>query len=96
MGTAWPWGTLLINVSGCFVIALFLGVIAARALHPGWRYLLPVGFVGAYTTFSTFEYEVQQLIASGAWRGAAAYVIASNVAGFLAVLLGGAAARLLR
>lgn len=95
-GTSWPWGTLVINVSGCFAIGLLVGVISARQLHPGWRYLLPIGFVGAYTTFSTFALETERLVAQGAWNGAAAYVLISNVVGYFAVVCGAGLARLMR
>ena len=48
-GTGWPYGTLFINVTGCFAIALFLSAAASRAqMSLAWRYLFPVGFVGAY------------------------------------------------
>jgi CrcB protein len=88
-GTEWPYGTLFINLSGCLAIALFLGAASQRAwLGLAWRYLFPVGFVGAYTTFSTFAYETQRLVTQGRYRSAAAYVLVSNVAGFAAVLLG--------
>ena len=88
-GTGWPWGTLVINLSGCFLIA----VLTARLTSPQWRYLLPVGFVGAYTTFSTFGYETMRLVQLGRPAGALAYVLASNVLGFAAVLLGSWVAR---
>ncbi len=88
-GTGWPYGTLFINVSGCFAIALFLSAAAEHVeLGPGWRYLFPVGFVGAYTTFSTYGYETHRLLQLGQAAGALAYVAASNVLGFCAVLAG--------
>jgi CrcB protein len=88
-GTGWPWGTLFINLSGCFLIAVF----SARLTSAPMRYLLPIGFVGAYTTFSTFEYEIVGLVEQGRPGGAIAYLVASNVLGFGAVLLGNWAAR---
>ena len=89
-GSGWPWGTLFINLSGCFLIALFLTATSERftEVSPNWRYLFPVGFVGAYTTFSTYEYETARLWELGQAGGALLYVIASNVLGFCAVLLG--------
>jgi CrcB protein len=89
-GTGWPWGTLFINLSGCFLIALFLTAASERYtdLSPGWRYLFPTGFVGAYTTFSTYEYETMRLWQLGQAPAAIAYAAASNVLGFAAVLLG--------
>jgi CrcB protein len=90
LGTGWPWGTLFVNLSGCFLIALFLGAVSERYtdMNPAWRYLFPTGFVGAYTTFSTYEYETMRLWQLGQAGGALAYVAASNVLGFGAVLLG--------
>ena len=89
VGVDWPWGTLFINVSGCFLIA----VLAARLSSESLRYLLPIGFVGAYTTFSTFEYETMRLVQQGRPAGALAYVLGSNLLGFAAVLLGNWVAR---
>jgi CrcB protein len=88
IGIAWPYGTLFINVTGCLAIALFLSWSAGRELNPSWRYFFPVGFVGAYTTFSTYEYETIGLFAAGARSGAALYVVLSNVLGFAAGLFG--------
>src|SRR5207244_6978514 len=80
---------LFINVSGCFAIALFLSAAASRAeMSAGWRYLFPVGFVGAYTTFSTYGYEAHRLIQLGQATGAIAYLAASNVLGLCAVVAG--------
>ncbi len=85
-----PWATLLINVTGCAIIGFFLAAVNGRwhALHAGWTYLLPIGFVGAYTTFSTYEWEMQRLAEAGAWARLAAYFVLSNGVGFLAVLGG--------
>jgi CrcB protein len=88
-GSGWPWGTLFINVTGSFVIA----VLAARLTSANLRYLLPIGFVGAYTTFSTYEFETLRLFQLGQAPGALVYVAASNLLGFGAVLLGGWVAR---
>src|SRR5689334_6955536 len=62
-GTSWPYGTFIINITGCFIIAFFLTLTTERVtVHEGWRLLFPVGFVGAYTTFSTYEFETMRLI----------------------------------
>jgi len=87
-GTAWPLGTFIINVTGCFAIGFFLTLTTERVtLHEGWRFFFPVGFVGAYTTFSTYEYETARLIESGAWGRALSYVLGSTLVGFAAVVL---------
>src|SRR4051812_28280432 len=96
-GADWPYGTLFINVSGSFVIGLFLTAATERwpALNAGWRYFFPIGFVGAYTTFSTYEYEILRLWSVEKAAAALAYFAASNVLGFGAVLLGSWLARVL-
>src|SRR5437764_869824 len=67
-GASWPFGTFIINISGCFLIAFFVTLTSERiTIHEGWRYLFPIGFVGAYTTFSTYEFETMRLIETGAW-----------------------------
>ena len=59
----------------------------------GWRYFFPIGFVGAYTTFSTFEWETMRLVDEGAWLRALSYVLASVLVGFFAVVLAAWTAR---
>lgn len=87
LGVEWPWGTFVINVSGCLVIGFFVTLTSERlVVHEGWRLLVPVGFVGAYTTFSTYELETARLVAEGAWTRALGYVLASTVVGFVAVV----------
>ncbi len=86
---AFPWGTFVVNVSGCFAIGLLSAVLTGKFLpHPVLRTAILVGFVGAYTTFSTFTYETLQLGRGGAVGIALANVGASVVAGFGAVWLG--------
>jgi CrcB protein len=94
LGDQWPWATFLINVSGCLVIGFFLTLTSGRwVANDAWRYLVPIGFVGAYTTFSTFEYETLRLIETGHAARALSYVLASALAGFVAVWAGAWAAR---
>lgn len=84
-----PLATLLINVSGCFILGLFSTLATERlSVDPFWRLFVATGFVGAYTTFSTFEYETQRLTESGTLVWAAINVVTSVVAGFVAVRLG--------
>jgi fluoride exporter len=89
-GTAFPLATLLINVTGCALIGFFLAAVNGRwsGIAPGWTYLVPIGFVGAYTTFSTYEYELHRLVENGAWARVGAYFVLSNVVGFAAVVGG--------
>lgn len=89
-----PLATFLINVSGSFVLGFFSTLAAERlALDPAWRLLVATGFVGAYTTFSTFEYETHRLLETGVAAWAVANVLASVLVAFLAVRLGVALAR---
>ena len=87
-GRAFPWATLGINVVG----SLLLGVVLRVAVDHSWsdtRTLpLSVGFLGAFTTFSTFSYEAQDLLRDGRVGAAATYVGASVVAGLVAAALG--------
>jgi CrcB protein len=96
LGRTFPWGTMAVNVSGTFLIGLVIGISAARHLeNPLWRLFLAVGFLGAYTTFSTFEFETGELLKDGATLMAAANVGGSVMAGFLALRLGEAVARVI-
>lgn len=89
-----PLATFLINVSGSFVLGLFMALSGERlGLEPAWRLLVATGFVGAYTTFSTFEYETHRLVELGATGWAVANVVASVLVGFAALRLGAAFAR---
>lgn len=89
-----PLATLLINVSGSFLLGLFSTWATERAaLDPALRLLVATGFVGAFTTFSTFEYETQRLAESGAHGWAFVNVVTSVAAGYLAVRLGVSLAR---
>lgn len=85
-GHSFPWGTFVINVSGSFILGLMATLIVSQVLtNPNWRLGVTVGFVGAYTTFSTFEYESAMLGFSWA---ALENLIGSVVAGYGAVWLG--------
>jgi CrcB protein len=89
MGTKFPYGTFVINISGSFLIGFILTVLTERThLSPNWRYLIPIGFIGAYTTFSTFEWETLGAIRDGQLWIAGLNVVLSVVLGFIAVWLG--------
>jgi fluoride exporter len=88
-GSEFPYGTLIINVSGCFVIGLFLTAITGRfAPPPELRLFFAVGFLGAYTTFSTFSFETLALLQSGSYLLAMANLVGSLALGMLAVTAG--------
>src|SRR5690242_288036 len=91
-----PYGTFVVNVTGCFVMGVVTVLLTERlVVHPNWRFLVPIGFVGAYTTFSTFELETFMAVSEHAWVVAAANVIGSVVAGYIALWAGFAVARVL-
>lgn len=87
-GARFPWGTLLVNVSGSFLLGLFLALPALG--DGGARALLATGFCGGYTTFSTFAFESVALGASGARGAALANLLGSVVLCAAAAALGGA------
>ncbi|MCL5062893.1 MAG: fluoride efflux transporter CrcB [Nitrospirae bacterium] len=88
-GRSFPLGTFVINVSGSFFIGLLMSLFTERLMvNPQWRLLLVVGFLGAYTTFSTFEYETGRLIKDGEWLIASMNVVFSVFAGFIALKIG--------
>lgn len=90
-----PLGTFLINVSGSFCLGLLGAVIAQKAMPnaDALRLLLGVGFLGAYTTFSTFEFETHSLFEDGVWLTALTNIFASLFVGLIAVRLGVVAAK---
>jgi CrcB protein len=95
-GLGMPWGTFAINLSGCFLLGLALAVLDEHMTLPSQlRLALPIGFIGAYTTFSTFEYETLRTLQGGRPSLAIAYLLASVLLGYLAVWLGQASGKLL-
>jgi CrcB protein len=90
-----PWTTLTINVSGSLLLGGFIGWSARQMPHPGWSLVIAVGFCGAYTTFSTFGYELFAMLQERSVAQAIGYVAASVVVGLGAVALGWAAGQAL-
>ena len=89
LGTRFPYGTFVINCSGCFAIGLIMTILSERThLNPYWRLLIPIGFIGAYTTFSTFEYESLMAMRDGALTIAFLNIVASVIVGFVCVWAG--------
>jgi CrcB protein len=89
MGTKFPYGTFVINITACIIIGFSLAFLGGRTeLNPAWRFLIPVGFVGAYSTFSTFEWETFSNLQTGAFFIAALYVVLSFFLGLVGVWCG--------
>lgn len=91
-GSTFPIGTLIINVTGSFLLVLLLQVaLDVPGMSPALRLALTTGFCGGYTTFSTFSFETIALLQEGDWRRAALYlglsVMGSLFAGFLGLVL---------
>ncbi|HZS71539.1 MAG TPA: fluoride efflux transporter CrcB [Candidatus Acidoferrum sp.] len=79
-----PYGTLLINLSGCFLLGLIGQFTLNRLVIPAdWRVAIAVGFFGGYTTFSSFGWETAKMLEDGEWTRAGSYVAASVVAGIM-------------
>jgi CrcB protein len=95
-GRGFPLGTFFINISGSFLIALVMSLSTERLMiSPQWRLFLAVGFLGAYTTFSTFELETGNLLRDGEWIIAGLNVVLSVVAGFIALKTGEVISRMI-
>ncbi len=94
LGTRFPYGTFVINITASFLIGFIMTVLAERAhWDPSWRYLLVAGFLGGYSTFSTFEYETFQVFRDGEFLIAAMNIALSVGVGFVAVWIGAIAGR---
>lgn len=94
LDTTFPSGTLLINITGSFLLgAIIRFAVDTPAISPEMRAFLTIGLCGGYTTFSTFSYETVAMLEDGEWTRAALYVVASVGISLLATFLGFAAAR---
>lgn len=89
MGIRFPYGTLVVNITACIIIGFSLTYLGRRAgMNPAWRYLIPIGFIGAYSTFSTYEWETLSTLRSGAFPMAALYAGGSFILGLASVWAG--------
>jgi CrcB protein len=96
LGAGFPYSTFIINVTGSFAIGVILTLLTERLVaDPAWRLLLVVGFLGGYTTFSSYTYEGLTLLGAGQWPAAFWYVVGSNVFGLMAAYAGMVLARAL-
>lgn len=89
LGTRFPYGTLIINITACIIIGFAMTFLGKRAdLNPAWRFLIPVGFLGAYSTFSSYEWETFSTLRTGAFTLATLYAFISLIVGLVAVWCG--------
>jgi len=96
MGTRFPFGTMVINISACLVIGFTLTYFGKRAdLNTAWRFMAAIGFIGAYSTFSTYEWETLSTLRSGAYFLGVFYAAGSLILGLAATWCGTALADLL-
>jgi len=94
LDTTFPAGTLLVNVTGSFLLgAIIRYALETPSLTPEVRAFLTIGFCGGYTTFSTFSYETMALLEDGEWARAGVYITASVILSLIATFLGFALAR---
>jgi fluoride exporter len=87
------YGTVIVNITGCFLIGAVMTILINRNANPNWRLLLVVGALGGYTTFSSFTYETYMLVRDGDFGKGLANVAVSVLAGYLALWCGALLAR---
>lgn len=87
-GFSFPWGTFVVNVLGSLLIGFSVRYLEVLRLAPDMRALVMIGLLGAFTTFSTFTFEMVTLLEDGAWGRAGAYALGSLLLGLMAVYLG--------
>jgi fluoride exporter len=96
LSTDFPYGTLIINITGSFILGLFLVWTTERVFaDPKWRWLVAIGFCGAYTTFSSYAFETMSYFEQGHWSLFAANIVGNNLLCLAAVLGGAALARVI-
>ncbi|HWP82179.1 MAG TPA: fluoride efflux transporter CrcB [Bacteroidota bacterium] len=87
-GETFPWGTLVVNLTGSFVIGVVIELFDTAIIPTEWRSFITIGFLGAYTTFSTYTLETVNLLRDGELKLATFNIVASNLMGILFVVLG--------
>jgi CrcB protein len=94
-GGFFPWGTLVVNAVGCALLGFSLIWLQETLASPEMRDLVTIGFLGSFTTFSTFSYETLAMLRDGEWWRAGGYLVGSVALGLVGVAVGGALAALL-
>jgi len=88
-GATFPYGTFIINISGSFILGFFMAFLRDRAfIHPNYRLFFAIGFLGAYTTFSTFTYESLRLLQDGSILLGVINILSSIIIGLVGVFIG--------
>lgn len=88
-GSTFPYGTLLVNVIGCFIIGVFMTLVTEKmVVSPYWRLLVATGFLGGLTTFSSYSYETFTLLKEAGMVSAFYNIAANLITGFFATWLG--------
>lgn len=91
-GGFFPWGTFVVNAAGCLLLGFSLVWLQGTLTSPEARQFVTIGFLGSFTTFSTFSYEAVAMLRDGEWWRAGGYMLGSVALGLVAVLAGGALA----
>jgi CrcB protein len=88
MGSRFPYGTFIINCSGCFALGMIMMLLTRTSMHPYLRLSIPIGFIGGFTTFSAFEYETLMAVREGSVAVGLLNIGLSVAAGFVCVWVG--------
>lgn len=89
LGARFPYGTFVINITACVLLGFAMTYLGKRTgLSPTWRFFIPIGFIGAYSTFSTYEWETFSTLRSGAFFMAVLYAVSSLLLGLIAIWAG--------
>ncbi len=87
-GMAFPWATFFVNLLGCLLIGAAMGSVLSNPVLRQYWPLLVVGFLGGFTTFSSFGFDAIQLLQNKQWQLAVYYILGTNIAGLLLVYVG--------
>lgn len=89
LGTRFPYGTFVINITACVLLGFAMTWLGKRTgVNPSWRFFVPIGFIGAYSTFSTYEWETFSTLRTGAFFMAVLYAVSSLLLGLIAIWAG--------